>query len=95
MASKLEMDPFFDDLLLSVSQKVTETLGQTIDFDQITVNEYNKGDGIASHVDTHSAFGPVILSLSLLSGVSMKFTHPTNSKLDKVFRLIFFFKFLF
>ena len=34
-------------------------------FDQLTVNDYAQGAGIASHVDTHSAFAPVLASLSL------------------------------
>ena len=41
--------------------------------DQLTVNEYRPGQGIASHVDTHSAFGGTLLSLSLGSGVVMEF----------------------
>lgn len=43
--------------------------------DQVTVNEYLPGQGIASHVDTHEAFGPTLLSLSLVSGVVMDFRH--------------------
>lgn len=34
-------------------------------FDQLTVNEYLAGVGLSPHIDTHSAFGDVILSLSL------------------------------
>jgi alkylated DNA repair dioxygenase AlkB len=41
--------------------------------DQITVNEYLPGQGIASHVDTHSAFEDGITSLSLCSSVVMDF----------------------
>lgn len=36
--------------------------------DQLTVNVYEKGNGIPSHVDTHSSFGDTIVSISLLSG---------------------------
>lgn len=36
--------------------------------DQLTVNIYEPGNGIPSHVDTHSAFGDTITCLSLLSG---------------------------
>ncbi len=38
---------------------------QASPFDQMTVNDYADGTGIASHVDTHSAFAPVLASLSL------------------------------
>tara|TARA_B100000003_G_scaffold135360_1_gene121406 strand:- start:4350 stop:4916 length:567 start_codon:yes stop_codon:yes gene_type:complete len=41
--------------------------------DQVTVNEYPRGVGLAPHVDTHSAFGPTILSLSLLGDAVMEF----------------------
>jgi len=39
------------------------------------VNEYLPGQGIAPHVDTHDAFGPTLLSLSLVSGIVMDFRH--------------------
>lgn len=43
--------------------------------DQITVNEYLPGQGIAFHVDTHSAFTTTVASLSLCSEVVMDFRH--------------------
>ncbi|ETN09586.1 hypothetical protein PPTG_11920 [Phytophthora nicotianae INRA-310] len=44
--------------------------------DQITVNEYLPGQGIAFHTDTHSAFTTTIASLSICSEVVMDFRHP-------------------
>lgn len=41
--------------------------------DQLTVNQYQPGQGIPPHVDTHSAFEDPILSLSLGSSVNMEF----------------------
>ncbi|ALC42006.1 CG17807 [Drosophila busckii] len=41
--------------------------------DQLTVNEYEPGQGIPPHVDTHSAFVDPILSLSLQSDTVMDF----------------------
>uniref|UniRef100_A0A1B6E4R5 tRNA (carboxymethyluridine(34)-5-O)-methyltransferase n=1 Tax=Clastoptera arizonana TaxID=38151 RepID=A0A1B6E4R5_9HEMI len=41
--------------------------------DQLTVNQYQKGQGIPSHIDTHSAFESPILSLSMGSDVVMEF----------------------
>lgn len=43
--------------------------------DQLTVNQYNPGQGIPSHIDTHSAFEDGIISLSLGSSVIMEFKH--------------------
>jgi len=40
---------------------------------QLTVNEYRPGQGIGSHVDTPSAFGDGLISLSLNSGTVMEF----------------------
>lgn len=40
---------------------------------QLTINQYQKGQGIPSHIDTHSAFDSPILSLSLGSDVVMEF----------------------
>lgn len=44
--------------------------------DQLTVNQYESGQGIPPHVDTHSAFEDAILSLSLGSQTVMEFRHP-------------------
>nr|XP_057935300.1 alkylated DNA repair protein alkB homolog 8 [Doryrhamphus excisus] len=44
--------------------------------DQLTVNQYESGQGIPPHVDTHSAFEDTILSLSLGAKTIMEFRHP-------------------
>uniref|UniRef100_A0A668ACD6 AlkB homolog 8, tRNA methyltransferase n=1 Tax=Myripristis murdjan TaxID=586833 RepID=A0A668ACD6_9TELE len=44
--------------------------------DQLTVNQYQSGQGIPPHVDTHSAFEDTILSLSLGAKAVMEFRHP-------------------
>ena len=48
-------------------------LGVLENFDQVTVNEYQPGVGLSPHVDTHSAFGDTIISLSLHCGTVMVF----------------------
>ncbi|XP_065575144.1 alkylated DNA repair protein alkB homolog 8-like [Artemia franciscana] len=50
--------------------------------DQITVNIYEPGQGIPSHVDTHSAFEEDLVSLSLGSPVVMEFKHPDGKRCD-------------
>ena len=47
--------------------------GEFESFDQVTVNEYQPGVGLSPHVDTHSAFGDTIISLSLHCGAVMVF----------------------
>ncbi|XP_021093414.1 alkylated DNA repair protein alkB homolog 8 isoform X2 [Heterocephalus glaber] len=44
--------------------------------DQLTINQYEPGQGIPAHIDTHSAFEDEIISLSLGSEVVMDFKHP-------------------
>jgi len=41
--------------------------------DQLTVNEYPPGVGLSPHIDTHSAFGDAIVSLSLAGPAAMVF----------------------
>ncbi|CAI0410308.1 unnamed protein product [Linum tenue] len=41
--------------------------------DQLTVNEYPRGVGLSPHIDTHSAFGDFIFSLSLAGPCIMEF----------------------
>ncbi|XP_037632381.1 alkylated DNA repair protein alkB homolog 8 [Sebastes umbrosus] len=43
--------------------------------DQLTVNQYESGQGIPPHVDTHSAFEDTLLSLSLGAKTVMEFRH--------------------
>lgn len=52
---------------------------------QMTVNEYRKGEGIGSHIDTPSAFGDGLMSLSLNSGIVMEF----RNKEKRVKKLIY------
>lgn len=42
----------------------------------IITDKYAPGAGIPAHVDTHSAFGPELISLSLGSPIIMDFRHP-------------------
>jgi alkylated DNA repair protein alkB family protein 8 len=48
---------------------------------QLTVNNYKPGQGIGSHVDTPSAFGHGLISISLGSGIVMEFTFGEKRKL--------------
>lgn len=49
--------------------------------DQIIVNEYLSGQGIAEHID-HSSFGPVVATVSLLESWNMTFCSPQKEKMD-------------
>ena len=55
--------------------------------DQCTINEYMPGQGISSHIDTHSAFHDRIMSLSLGSACVMNFLCEERSK-DKIHLLL-------
>eukprot|EP00934_Nitzschia_sp_Nitz4_P006164 Nitzschia sp. Nitz4//scaffold38_size140716//310//2943//NITZ4_003123-RA/size140716-processed-gene-0.50-mRNA-1//-1//CDS//3329550006//6154//frame0 len=49
------------------------------DTNQLTVNQYRPGEGIGSHVDTPSAFGEGLMSISLNSGIVMEFKKVSQS----------------
>lgn len=51
-------------------------------FDQLTVNDYSPGQGIPPHVDTHSPFQEMLVSLSLNSGTTMHFKSADEKVLD-------------
>lgn len=53
-------------------------------FDQMIVNEYTPGQGIARHVDSPTAFGPCVVSVSLGSDAVMTFTNKESSKEEPV-----------
>ncbi|CAJ1413342.1 unnamed protein product [Effrenium voratum] len=52
------------------------------EIDQLTVNEYQPGVGIAFHVDAHSAFEDGIAAVTLGSGIVMEFRKPLAGKLS-------------
>ncbi|XP_077397142.1 tRNA (carboxymethyluridine(34)-5-O)-methyltransferase alkbh8 isoform X1 [Festucalex cinctus] len=59
-----------------VLQRIMESGHTKFMPDQLTVNQYESGQGIPPHVDTHSAFEDTILSLSLGTKTVMEFRHP-------------------
>lgn len=58
-----------------------ETIRRSLSFkewspDQLTINEYRPGQGIPHHIDTHSAFEEMIVSVSIMGDTVMEFCHP-------------------
>jgi alkylated DNA repair dioxygenase AlkB len=53
--------------------------------DQVIVNEYQLGQGIAPHVDCIPCFGATIASLTLGSGCLMNFTHSNTAQKTNLF----------
>ncbi|KAK1938215.1 Alkylated DNA repair protein alkB 8 [Phytophthora citrophthora] len=73
------------EVLLPIIEKIVESGVMDGDKpDQITVNEYLPGQGIAFHLDTHSAFTTTIASLSICSEVVMDFRHPDGVRNEGV-----------
>jgi alkylated DNA repair dioxygenase AlkB len=48
--------------------------------DQVVINEYEPGQGIAGHIDHLHSYGGSILSVSLISPCVMIFTHPHSKE---------------
>lgn len=63
------------DWLAPLAGAVGDEAGFAATPDQVIVNEYLPGQGIAAHVDCVPCFGPVIASLSLGGAVEMAFRH--------------------
>ena len=56
---------------------------------QLTVNHYAPGEGIGSHIDTPSAFGEGLISISLNSGIVMEFRKVCTKGKDKRRKLVY------
>ena len=68
-----EKPPPFPPVVQGVADRMQPCFGES-EITQMTVNHYSStSSGIGAHVDTHSAFGPVIASLTLVAGASMIF----------------------
>lgn len=60
---------------LEIAQRLHEHYSPTLP-DQVIVNEYEPGQGIANHIDCKTCFGDTIISLSLGSPCIMDFINP-------------------
>lgn len=58
----------------SISSSYDSIIHNDSPLNQLTINEYLPGQGIASHRDTETCFGPVIFILNLGSAITMNFT---------------------
>jgi alkylated DNA repair dioxygenase AlkB len=54
-----------------------------VPFDHMLVNEYQPGQGIATHRD-YAPFGRTVVSLSLLSACVMDFRHPATGRQERL-----------
>lgn len=64
-----------------VDQAIAQKLTRHV-FDQMIVNEYEPGQGIAKHVDCEPCFDDTIMSVSLGASCVMHFTSLQDKKLD-------------
>lgn len=49
------------------------------------MNDYFPGDGIPPHHDNHDSFTDIIVSISMLSGLTMVFAHPGNKEKESIY----------
>ncbi|KAG7166526.1 alkylated DNA repair protein alkB homolog 8-like [Homarus americanus] len=66
-------------VMTPIIQRIVEQGYMPVGPDQLTVNRYLPGQGIPSHVDTHSSFMDEILSLSVGGGVNMDFRYVSGN----------------
>ena len=67
--------------LNDLNTRICARLNLSEPFNQVIINEYYPGQGISSHTDHTTLFGPVIVSISLQSGTVMEFIGPTKTDL--------------
>lgn len=63
------------DWLRQLGERVSAAVDGHPRFDQVIINEYTPGQGIAAHVDHRELFGPVVVTVSLGSDVVMDFAN--------------------
>lgn len=66
----------FPPFLAGVVERIESSGALPHGVNQLTVNEYQPGVGIASHCDAHSAFEDGICAITLGSGIVMEFRRP-------------------
>ncbi|WP_109436583.1 alpha-ketoglutarate-dependent dioxygenase AlkB [Aquimarina sp. AU119] len=65
--------------IMNIYTKLVDSFEGIIKPNQVIVNEYLPGQGIAKHIDCKKSFESVIFSLSLISSCIMKFEKKPNS----------------
>mmetsp|Transcript_11106 Transcript_11106/g.12716 ORF Transcript_11106/g.12716 Transcript_11106/m.12716 type:complete len:334 (+) Transcript_11106:60-1061(+) len=82
--------PLIDSLRPRINSEVSKALGKGISWisDQGTVNEYVTGEGIAKHIDTHSAFEDGIASLSVGSDSVFRFAPGEDENDDRAIEVL-------
>ena len=66
--------PEVPDIFKALASKIKTAGLTTLDFDQVIVNEYTPGQGIAAHTDHKTWFDTDIVTLSLKAPINMEFT---------------------
>ena len=80
-ARQVNLDMRIDHLpewLQTLGRKLKEEGYMPTEPDQVIVNEYKPGQGIASHIDCEPCFEDTIVSLSLISACVMDFTNKSD-----------------
>ncbi len=62
------------DWLENLKEKIQKHFGLDYPFNQVIINEYEPGQGIAPHIDAVASFDDIIVSISLDSTCVMEFT---------------------
>ena len=55
----------------------------TEDMEQLIINEYKPGQGIHPHIDHYKYFGPIIVCLTIGSGIGIDFTRVDDPSIGK------------
>lgn len=66
--------------LQAISEKLSEDAHFSDVPEQVIINEYEPGQGIAPHIDCEPCFGDTVASISLGSACEMQFVHKRNGE---------------
>jgi alkylated DNA repair protein alkB family protein 8 len=75
-----QVEPFLPELQNIVNWIDTHITKGSINLDQCIVNEYYRDQCIGKHIDSPTAFGDTIISLSLGESTNFSFTHKETQK---------------
>jgi len=67
------------DWIENLKEKILNYFDFDYSFNQVIINEYEPGQGIASHIDSTTSFDDIIISVSLHSTCVMEFSKDSNT----------------
>ncbi len=78
-----EMMKEYNQIVDSNGDSIIDEGSREMPITQLTINEYEPGQGIAGHIDSHACFGPIIFILSCNAGITMTLQKRVETNKDE------------